>query len=283
MSENPEPSVKEKMVSCLTQQISEYEILKSMYPNPEEIILTDMDTLDHIHTFLEGQSDYTPSHLDFTVNLFVSGLKLEVCINLPSFYPEEEPDIFIRCNQLNRQQETSLNTELSNFIKSNHLGEVCVYTALSWVQENIDTFNKTMVNKSTEQETSKNNLEEEKFVRLWIYSHHIFNKKKREEIIKQAKDLSLTGFSLPGKPGIICIEGPESDCNLWWREIKSMAWKKIEIRKKEEFNPSEKNVHQKFMKFEEILTRDSKHFAKLMEHNGLSQVFNEFFGLCKDL
>lgn len=283
MSQNPEQCVKEKLVSCLLQQISEYEILKSMYPNPDEIILTDINILENIQKFLDGKSDYTPSHFDFTVNLFVNGLKLEVCINLPSFYPEEEPDIFIRCNQLNRQQETSLNTELSNFIKTNHLGEVCIYTALSWIQENIDTFKTVLNEKPTEQETDDRNTEDEKFVRLWIYSHHIYNKKKREEIVKQAKDLSLTGFSLPGKPGIICIEGSDCDCKQWWRDIKSMAWKKIEIRKTEEFESSEKKVQQKFVKFEEILSRDSKVFSKLMEQHGLSQVFNEFFGLCKDL
>ncbi|XP_013185614.2 RWD domain-containing protein 2B [Amyelois transitella] len=282
--------VRELICNCLTQQISELELLKSMYPNNDEIVLTDSNMLTDINNFLDNKTEYIPSHLDFTIHLLMNDMKLECCINLPTYYPEEEPDIFIRCNQLNRQQETHLNKELIKYIKDNHSGDVCIYTAISWLQENIEAFAyksdnevKPVVSKTTG---------EGKFVRLWIYSHHIYNKKKRDEIIKTSKELNLTGFCLPGKPGIVCIEGPDFNCQEWWKNIKSMSWKKIMIRKTETFQSVQEKNERKFHNFEEIIFRNasnkySKHadmsgFSKYMEEFGLSQAFNEVFRLGPD-
>ncbi|KAJ2950652.1 hypothetical protein O0L34_g8909 [Tuta absoluta] len=287
MSLNPEQSMVDKLIECLTQQASEFELLKSMYPKNDEIVLTDNKILNDIQSFIQQKSEYIPNHLDFTVNLYINTIKLEICIELPSLYPTEEPDIYVRCNHLNRQQETLLNRELSNYIKSNYLGEVCLYTAISWVQDNAEIF----INDSSQLVSVQNDEEasiEDKFVRMWIYSHHIYNKKKREEIVKLAKELHLTGFCLPGKPGIICIEGPSRDCQEWWKHIKSMNWQKIVLKSTEKFEEAEKTQNQKFSKFEEIRfhkpSQNDKHqdmgaFSKFMDQLGLSQAFNDFFGL----
>ena len=45
------------------------------------------------------------------------------------------------------------------------------------------------------------------FSRMWIYSHHIYSKFKRRDIIAWANELTLNGFSMCGKPGMICVEG----------------------------------------------------------------------------
>ncbi|XP_028159344.1 RWD domain-containing protein 2B [Ostrinia furnacalis] len=273
-------NVTDDFVGCLTQQLSEFELLKSMYPNNNDIVLTDNKSLDAIQNFLDNPTEYTPSHLDFTINLFIKELKLEMCINLPSLYPEEEPDIFIRCNQLNRHQETKLNYELSNFIKTNHLGEVCLYDAISWLQENIENFyapSGVSEQNTVNEETADDNIKDRNYVRLWIYSHHIYNKKKREEVVKKARELKLTGFCLSGKPGIVCIEGHNCDCYEWWKDIKSMNWKNIVIRKSEDFSAPQN----KFVNFEEIQLSMTD-FSKYMDKLGFSQTFNELFGLIND-
>ncbi|KAM3968001.1 RWD domain-containing protein 2A [Aphomia sociella] len=283
-------SIRDLFINSLTQQISEYELLKSMYPNNEDIKLTDNNIMNDINNFLANKSEYTPPHLDFILNLQYNDLKLEMSVNLPSLYPEEEPDIYVRCNQMNRHQEKCLNTELLNYIKDNHSGDVCLYTAVCWLQENVETFYQKNELESDVQDF--NEEVQEKFIRQWIYSHHIYNKKKREEIVKKARELKLTGFSLPGKPGIICIEGPDADCKEWWKDIKSMSWKKIMIRKTEIFEPTEQIKEQKFSTFEELhfrnpTSRTNKHadmsgLSKYMEECGLSQSFHDVFGLSSD-
>ncbi|XP_053599699.1 RWD domain-containing protein 2A [Plodia interpunctella] len=283
-------SVRETLCNNLTQQLAELELLKSMYPNSDEIVITDSKVLTDINNFIENKLDYIPNHLDFTLQLYINNMKLEFCVNLPTYYPEREPDIYVRCNQLNRQQETNLNTELIRFIKDNYSGEVCIYTAISWLQENIQSFINEVDNQTRTEEEPK--CMKGKFVRLWIYSHHIYNKKKRDEILKTAKELKLTGFCLPGKPGIICVEGLDVECHEWWRNIKSMSWKKIMIRNTETFESVKEKQERKFNNFEEIIFRNSsnkysKHadmsgFSKYMEQFGLSQAFNEVFRLGGD-
>jgi Protein of unknown function (DUF1115). len=34
-----------------------------------------------------------------------------------------------------------------------------------------------------------------------------------------AADMNITGFVLPGKPGIVCIEGTSLDCEDWWYRV----------------------------------------------------------------
>ena len=65
--------------------------------------------------------------------------------------------------------------------------------------------------------------------RIWIKSHHIKNKKKRCDIIQLAKDYKLSGFMLPGKPGVICLEGLKENTQHSWKTIKSWLWQKIHI------------------------------------------------------
>jgi hypothetical protein len=48
------------------------------------------------------------------------------------------------------------------------------------------------------------------FSRYWIHSHHIYSKAKRRDLLALAQQYRLTGFCLPGKPGIICVEVGDS-------------------------------------------------------------------------
>ncbi|KAF9800181.1 hypothetical protein SFRURICE_002867 [Spodoptera frugiperda] len=69
------------------------------------------------------------------------------------------------------------------------MGEVCLYTAISWLQENVDKF--AVISEESNMLEAKSSQEtKDEFARLWIYSHHIYNKKKREEIVKKARELN---------------------------------------------------------------------------------------------
>ncbi|XP_045492699.1 RWD domain-containing protein 2A [Colias croceus] len=280
--------MKDKLFSCLTQQMSEIELLNSMYPNKDELIFTDASILEEVKDFLDNKTDYTPRHIDFILYLFLQNKKLEISINLPTFYPEDEPDIYIRCNQMNRQQESKLNRGAVDFLKSNHNNEPCIYSIVAWIQDNVEEISEVEESTQELKDDHINYTEEVKFARYWIFSHHIYNKKKREEIVKLARELKLTGFCLSGKPGIICIEGSENDCKEWWKVIKSMNWKKIVVRKIELFDISQQTKEQRFIKFEEIAflnssNRNNKHadmsgFSKYIDEYNLTEAFNDFFG-----
>lgn len=198
-------------------QLTEFEMLQSMFSNPGELSVDDYSVLADFNDYVEGKTATIPSHLDFVINLQISSNKLEVCVNLPLEYPNSEPDIFVRSETLNRDQQRILNDDLAKYISSLERGEICIYSAVAWLQENaLDYFQ----NPALSIELLKPIVvEDEMFNRLWIYSHHIYSKTKRRELLDLAHEYNLTGFSMPGRPGIICIEGLASDCEKWWYKV----------------------------------------------------------------
>lgn len=263
----------------LSIQLCELEMLQSMFPNPGEIRVEDIKALEAIKHFQEGNSKEIPPYLDFTINLLIDNTKFEICINLSHEYPHSEPDIFVRNHELNRIQHTTLNKQLSNFITSLSRDEPCIFSAISWLQDN-----------STEYKIEKQDVilqkKTKELIRYWIYSHHIYSKIKRREILNTAHDLNLKGFCLPGKPGIICVEGNKSDCDEWWSNIKSMNWKRIFCKLTEECK-NESNF-QKFSVFEELVFQtngsrsnhmDMGKLNKYLKDNNCEYIFKDLFGV----
>jgi len=147
-------------------------------------------------------------------------------VNLPTNYPQEQPDVYARSSRLDRIQQCLLNKELSIILKAQEVGEPCIYTLISWLQDNAETyFNASAYNQAIKcNDTSKKENETETqtavtFSRYWIYSHHIYSKFKRRDVANLAKENSITGFCLAGKPGIICMEGNLEDCDYCWQKV----------------------------------------------------------------
>lgn len=122
-----------------------------------------------------------------------------------------------RCSGLSRAQQTQLQAQLSAYLMENCQGEVCVLAAVDWVKDNLQLFvnNSLLAAPAPKKEPASPRLQES-FSRLWIYSHHIYNKSKRKNILEWSKELGLSGFSMPGKPGIVCVEGAQSACEEFW-------------------------------------------------------------------
>ena len=118
-------------------------------------------------------------------------------------------------------------------------GELCTSEVVQWVQENIAgyvTRSQILSNSlvSTKKSKSEERKTEDTFSRLWLHSHHIYSKIKRKNILEMGGLSSLTGFCLPGKPGIICIEGPKDDVEEMWSGIRHWNWKKISCKHRED-------------------------------------------------
>lgn len=139
---------------------------------------------------------------------------MEVSITLPPDYPAVEPEIFVRGESVDKHQQGSLNRDLQDFILNLDRGEMCIYSVVSWLQENAHRFKQEKII-----ESPNTRDQEDKLVRLWIYSHHIYNKDKRRNILAYASQHCCTGFTLPGRPGIICLEGFEEDCDEVWKKV----------------------------------------------------------------
>ncbi|CAM4535319.1 unnamed protein product [Leuciscus chuanchicus] len=189
-------------------QFAEIELLLSMFPNEEEL---QVDELSHaeLRAYVEGSAHTPPSSRpQFNIKLKVENLAVSITLlcTYPADYPKVLPDITVRCSELTRSQQMLLHSNLNTYLSENCSGDVCILSAVQWINEKHKDISKENVSMQSK----------ETFTRLWIYSHHIYNKMKRKNILEWAKELNLSGFSMPGTPGIVCVEGLQSACDEFW-------------------------------------------------------------------
>lgn len=204
----------------IKSQLAEFEMIQSMFSNPGEVILDDPSVILDLQEYSNGKGVVLPPQLDFHVYITIEEHKFEINTNLPLEYPTQEPDIFVRNDSLGRVEQHSLNEDLSRYITSLPRDEICILSGITWLQENALNY---IGKKQIMSESKKSrNLAGEIWSRMWIYSHHIYSKGKRRELQELAQEFNLTGFCLPGRPGIICYEGGDADCEDCWYKV-SMA------------------------------------------------------------
>lgn len=143
---------------------------------------------------------------------------MAVNVSLSHNYPEKIPEVSVQCANMSRHSHETINLKLHQYILTCESGALCVGTIIEWIKDNFESF---VVANSQSKSNSCITTNSAKIqpLRLWIQSHHIYSKSKIENIQDWAKQYCLTGFILPGKPGFICVEGVESDCQQWWQQV----------------------------------------------------------------
>ncbi|XP_029165430.1 RWD domain-containing protein 2A [Nylanderia fulva] len=282
-------STSEEVTENLTAQMNELQALQSVYPN--ELVVADYGVLADINEYIVCPNRESPRWLEYAIAIPLNGENIELLVNLPTNYPQEQPDIYARSSRLDRTQQCLLNKKLSIIIKAQEPGEPCIYTLISWLQDNAETYFKASVcNQSVKcNDTSKTNAEETQtaviFSRYWIYSHHIYSKFKRRDVANLAKENSITGFCLAGKPGIICMEGSLEDCDYCWQKIKTMNWHRILIKLLEKEEDCNVDSMRRFTDFQEVsfpTTERHNNMGQLLKYltdHNCQHAFKELFGI----
>ena len=144
-----------------------------------------------------------PHSLNLTVKLEFSGEIVELVISLPHLYPAQSgPEVYVRSDHFSRASQAQLNCDLqSHLATETESQEACLLSVISWTQEHQHLY-LTPDKQQEKEESPQTGRVEEKFSRYWIYSHHIYSKVKRKNILDLAAQFCLTGFCLPGKPGL---------------------------------------------------------------------------------
>lgn len=75
-----------------------------------------------------------------------------------------------------------------------------------------------------------------------IYFHHIINPTKRRVVKEWALELQLGGFSKIGWPGIVIVEGCESDAQEYVRRLQHLKWKQMVVRGEQTETSTSKTV-----------------------------------------
>lgn len=296
------------------QQLGEFELLQSMYSAPGEFTVDTPDTLALIRAFINETATSLPrADLRFSVHTKVLFMveefssseneeqetvvtpqvarvckPIQISFQIPQLYPLiSNPMVHVRSNELSRKDEESLNKKLQDFISSDHvLGEPCLLDVIQWTKDNCDSY----FSLDSDIPVCSNHTVPE-FCRMWLYMHHIYSKTKRRSILAWAEELELTGFCLPGKPGVVCVEGLSESTSEYYHQLRKMNWKSITCRKRETVEcAAVKDIksHCKVQGFCE-LTFDTHgprgnhmsmgQFYQYLEQHQLGYMFKELFGV----
>jgi len=292
-----------KVKECLQQQLDEVDMLSSIFCNPGELKIDDHSVLADINQFITGAIDQLHRRLDYTISVpILKNDKLEIHFELPPLYPQVEYADIVTIRSvkatLNKAAEHIVKEKMTEFMRTIDQSEVYVYQLIVWLQENIEYLMQLQVN--PEPKVSDNNHLASKssveFERLWIYSHHLKSKTKRQDIVKWAKELDLSGFSLPGRPGIICVEGLQTDTSQFWKIVRQWSWHRINVRttETETAQLSELDAFRRFKEFRELIFIDMNNddevkpinmslFVKFLEQHNSKYVTEQLFGFKQPL
>lgn len=219
---------------CLRKQLDEFHMLSSIFCNPGELHVDDYSFIDNINTYIEGSTKRLNAKLDYQLYLpLLENEKVEIRVELPHLYPGLEiPHFVVRSACFPRDQERKITERIERYIGQDVLdpNEPYVYQVITWIQDNFSELTSNECSTTSDRLTNPASNSSVTFERIWIYSHHLKSKTKRQTILKTAKDLDLTGFSRPGKPAIICVEGRQHDTQEFWRTIRPLKWQKIQIK-----------------------------------------------------
>lgn len=268
MDENHLQQTRNVLKTCIQEQCDEVQMLQSIFCNAGEMKISDHSILTDMFDYLEGRRDHLNCKLDYAILIPIpnSDDKLELQFDIPLMYPAiERPLLTVRLT-LNRPNKSQIENELKHkiyeYIDSDEVDKssVYIYSIIIWLQENLMQMlnNSSMSTKSMNFDnhsmptSSEPSIEME---RLWIYSHHLKSSTKRADILKLAHQLNLTGFSKPGKPGIICIEGENENSQEFWKCIRQWPWQRITLRVTESKTKSKSKCDQfrRFSQFREIM------------------------------
>lgn len=278
-------------------QLSELDLLASMFPGENELIVNDQLALAELKDCIEKRTmEGRSSQVYFTINVSLdfneaAMVMFSLSCFLPFKYPTVLPEITVRSVSLSRSQQTQLNTDLTAYLQKHCLGEVCILNATEWVREHASDYVNRDASLSAARQSTVQPVDLT-FTRLWIYSHHIYNKCKRRNILEWARELSLSGFSMPGKPGVVCVEGPQSACEEFWSRLRKLNWKRILIRHREDIpfdgTADRMEEQRKFSIFEEKAFNvhgargnhmDFGQLYQFLNARGCGDVFQMFFGV----
>lgn len=63
-----------------------------------------------------------------------------------------------------------------------------------------------------------------------VWFHHIKSTEKRKNLVAWARELALSGYSKPGFPGILVVEGLAPAVREYLARVRALQWQAMQIR-----------------------------------------------------
>ena len=181
---------------------------------------------------------------------------------------------------------THLHALYQHCLHSCSSGDVCLLSIVEWIRDNSGEYFPIPSTQDTGTESVASTSTH--FCRKWLYMHHIYSKTKRRNILSLASELGLTGFCLPGKPGVVCVEGEEEKTKEFYSILRRWNWKSITCRKNEVVSDCDVQSHRKIEGFQELVFdthgqrqthMDLGQFLEYLRDHQLDYMFKILFGV----
>lgn len=289
------------------RQLAEIELLQSAY-TPDEAHVTSNTNgcfvvrralhLSAVWGSVGSSTNESEQYLDATA------VKVELSLIMPTAYPVQEDAILTVTGSLISSPTSQAYIRKAALHAVPRLVEACQQSAESqgggealwsvlcradeWVNglewENIleeyRQNNAIPTSKSIQREESANYCGKNNSITLGrriIYSHHIIANSKRRDLANLASQYKLGGYSKIGWPGVILIEGSESNCQSFVNEIKRWRWQQLQVRGEEQNVVLEVDNMDSYrllpMTFEELGENDMSRLANCCRKAGLEHMF----------
>ena len=240
-------------------QIEEVEAIRSIFYDAGEFQFEDEN--DEF-LFDEGS-------LDRDISFYINTDGFEIYFRFPAEYPETKPVTVRLIKSDNKSVDVEMTNRLLRSYAEDNKGDPVVLELIEYLKENSCTESVEVIKRPEIEETDE-------YVRYWVYSHHIRSMTKRKNILRYSNENNLSGFSKPGYPGIICLEGPRKDVDFTFKIIRGWNWRHIEVRISDVINKNDI----KFPKpFAELPTTDLSDLNKLLISLGLGKIFTKLFNV----
>lgn len=259
-------------------QLNEVEFLQNLY---DSVRVSPHNIKEEFDLFLDGKLDDVYNQLTCTITLKEFNPPVELEVTFPHSYPEQSLRLLTSV-----RGHSYIHKKFSHYTLNldQELGTYCVSFLVDFLRDNCIS---QETPDTREAQCSSLPKAESESCRVWLLSHHIYDKVKRRNLLSLSAEKNLGGFTLPGKPGVICIEGDPEDCAAAVSEIKSWNWQKLGVKFEEKALKNSKFDG----RFEELScykasqgAGDRPHmdlgvFFKYLEQLQLGFAFQELFGV----
>ncbi|VDM31287.1 unnamed protein product [Hydatigera taeniaeformis] len=249
-------------MSSVLEKKAEIDLIRSVFTS-DELIFSDPSLIEELDLLASQNLPIEDKDIELTLKIAFPELAIivDLSISLPIGYPQLPPSIILRV----KQSESIVNEKALNTAFHEWLDDACgtaepvICSVADWLRSALDEDHwdaylgrdafkvakssppqpqlKSVTPMDCHPATSSKTLpkkgSQEAEVCYWIFSHHIRNPKKRKVIVDWARESNLTGCCLPGKPGTVVVEGPEDKVEEYWKRIRVLTWKRIQLKDRE--------------------------------------------------
>lgn len=159
---------------------------------------------------------------------------------LPAAYPSTaKPTVTLTCSSsVSTVQRKAARAALQHIIDGTEPGVENLDVIISSFQDALHSLPLSSTGHEVAEKEGEGEEEERRrrrrgIKRVVIWTHHLLATSKRRAILAWSKELRLAGYSRPGYPGSVFVEGEVDDVDEFVGRLKEMKWQALQVRAEE--------------------------------------------------